>query len=379
MYRMVYPFLATFGRGMGVDLSVIALAITMRSLAGAFGPFLAAIGDSRGRKIGLLFGLFLFTMGVGLVVIWPTFPAFLLALILSMLGKYVFDPSMQAYIGDRVTYQRRGRVLAVTELGWSLSFMLGVPLMGLLIARWGWTAPFSSLTLLGLLAFVVVVWIIPHDPERMESNPGMWANFRQILTYPPALAGLGIGLLLSASNEVINLVFGVWMEDSFGLLIIALGAASAVIGLAELGGESLAAAFTDRLGKPLAVGLGVGLNSLAALALPFLGMNTTGAVVGLFFFYVTFEFALVSSIPLMTEVLPSARATIMAVNVAAISLGRALGALLTTPLYLFAQTSTEIPDILPGALTAVALNILALGSLRLLRLRIRRREDARVI
>lgn len=379
MYRMVYPFLAAFGRGMGVDLNVLALAITMRSLAGVLGPFLASIGDSLGRKIGMLFGLFLFTIGVGLVVIWPTFPAFLIALILSVLGKYVFDPSIQAYIGDRVTYQRRGRVLAVTELGWSLSFILGVPLMGLLIARWGWTSPFSVLTLLGLLAFGVLVWIIPRDPERSDSEPGMWANFHQILTYPPALAGLGMGLLLSASNEVINLVFGVWMEDSFGLLIIALGAASAVIGLAELGGESLAAAFTDRLGKPLAVGLGLGLNSLAALALPFLGTNTAGAVVGLFFFYLSFEYAIVSSIPLMTEVLPSARATIMAVNVAAISLGRALGALLATQLYFFGKALPDIPDILPGSLATVVLNFLALGALRLLQLGIRRRENARVI
>ena len=46
----------------------------------------------------------------------------------------------------------------------------------------------------------------------------------------------------------------------------------------ELSGESLAAAFTDRLGKPRAVSLGLGLNCLAALALPILGSNTTGAI-----------------------------------------------------------------------------------------------------
>jgi predicted MFS family arabinose efflux permease len=379
MYRMVYPFLAAFGRGMGVDLATLSLALAMRSLAGVFSPFLASIGDSRGRKIGMLFGLAMFIFGVGLVVIWPTFPVFLLALVLSMLGKYVFDPSMQAYLGDRVIYQRRGRVLAVTELGWSLSFIIGVPLMGLLISRYGWTAPFPVLTLLGLIAFGVLAWMVPRDEIQSGIQSGLWRNFRKMLSYPPVLAGLAMALLFAGANEMINLVFGIWLENSFGLMIAALGAASAVIGLSELSGESLAAAFTDRLGKPRAVSLGLGLNCLAALALPILGSNTTGAIVGLFFFYITFEYALVSSVPMMTEVMPSARATVMAVVVASVSLGRAIGALMATPLYLFGKSLTTIPDILPNVLAAVVFNILAIIALRYLQLGIERRSETPVI
>jgi predicted MFS family arabinose efflux permease len=379
MFRMVYPFLAAFGRGIGVDLQTLTLAITLRSLAGVFGPFLGSIGDSRGRKTGMLFGLFLFTLGVSLVVIWPTFLAFLLALILSMLGKYVYDPSMQAYLGDRVAYQRRGRVLAITELGWSLSFIVGVPLMGLLISKYGWTAPFPVLTLLGLIAFGVLAWMVPRDKIQSGIQSGIWRNFRRILSYPPVLAGVAMAMLFSAANEMINLVFGIWLENSFGLMIAALGAASAVIGLSELGGESLAAAFTDRLGKPLAISMGLGLNCLAALALPFLGLNTTGAVVGLFFFYLTFEYALVSSIPMMTEVMPSARATVMAVAAASVSLGRAIGALIATPLFLIGESSARIPDILLNAFAAVAFNVLAIAALYFLQRGIKSQQETPVI
>ena len=59
------------------------------------------------------------------------------------------------------------------------------------------------------------------------------------------------------------------------------------------------------------------------------------AFVGLSLFYISFEFTLVSSIPMMTEVVPQARATLMAFNVAFISLGRALGAPLAAWLYRF--------------------------------------------
>jgi predicted MFS family arabinose efflux permease len=363
MHRMVYPFLAVFGRGLGVDLAALSLALTLRSGAGALGPFLASVADSRGRKAGMLFGTALFTAGAGLVVLWPAFPAFLFALVLTTLGKYVFDPAMQAFLGDRISYQRRGLVIAFTEIGWSLSFVVGVPLAGFLIARRGWLAPFPLLALLGLLTLGLLAWRLPRDPAPADGRPGLGANLRSVLRHAPAMTGLLMGLLLSSANEVVNLVFGVWMEDSFGLQIAALGAASAVIGSAELSGELLVGGLTDRLGKTRAVAGGILLNSLAALLLPVLGRSLPGAFLGLFLFYITFEFTIVSTIPLMTEILPAARATLLAANVAGLSLGRALGALLATPLY----TLSISPGIAPGALAAMSFNVLAL--LALFRLR----------
>jgi len=333
-HRMVYPFLAVFARGLGVDIHAMSLVLTARSVVGGLGPFLASLSDRRGRQFGMLLGPGMFTLGAALVVFWPTFQALALALILTTLGKYIFDPSMQAYLGDRVPYERRGLAIAVTEFSWSLAFIIGIPLMGFIIARRGWMAPFPLLTLLGLLTIAALVVMLPKESRQQNSNR-LWVNFRTVLTHVPALAGLSIGLWASTANEVVNLIFGVWLEDAFGLQIAALGAASAVIGISELGGEGLVAAFADRLGKPRAVGLGLMANSLAALALPFLGRTTVGALVGLFLFYITFEFTLVSVIPMMTEVLPEARATLMAFNVAGLSFGRALGAPLAPWLYGF--------------------------------------------
>ena len=56
------------------------------------------------------------------------------ALLLSTLGKSLFDPALQAYFGDRVPYAQRGTALAVTEMAWSLAFIVGVPAMGFLIS-----------------------------------------------------------------------------------------------------------------------------------------------------------------------------------------------------------------------------------------------------
>jgi predicted MFS family arabinose efflux permease len=128
---------------------------------------------------------------------------------------------------------------------------------------------------------------------------------------------------------------------------------------------------TDRVGKPRAIGAGLLLNSLAALILPFLGLTQSGALVGLCLFYVTFEFTLVSAIPMMTEIMPGARATLMALNIAALSLGRALGAFVAHPLYVWGQMPGSLPAWMPGilvsALVVVLFNLFAWLALRVVR------------
>ncbi len=355
MHRMIYPFLTVFARGLGVDVAALSLALTSRSLVGTVSTFLAVISDRRGRKVGLLVSLALFLAGLLVVMIWPTFWAFLLALALTTTGKYAFDPSMQAYLGDRVPYQKRGRALAVTELGWSLAFVGGVPLMGLLIARWGWAAPFKALFVLAALASFAILWLMPRDQPLSEPAHGFWRGLGKVLAYAPARAGLAVGLLASAANEVINLIFGVWMEESFGLQILALGGTAALIGVAELGGETLVGALVDRLGKRRAVAIGLLANCLAALSFLWPHQHLTSALVSLFLFYISFEFQVVSSIPLMTGILPTARATLMACNVAGYSLGRALGALVALPLYHWGVAGSAGAALLFNGLALLAL------------------------
>ena len=356
-HRMVYPFLSVFARGLGMDITTLSFVVTVRSFVGMFAPVFGSIADHRGRRFGMLSGIMLFLFGVGLVAIYPTFVTFTIAVLVGILGKYLFDPSMQAYVGDRVPYEKRGTALAVIEMSWSLAFIVGTPLVGYLIARFGWNAPFPFFVGLGLLMFVVIGRMVPrqdHAAPRMVATPVK--NVRAVLTSIPALAAISIAMWASAANELVNLIFGVWLEDSFGLRIAALAGASAVIGVSELGGEGLVALTTDRLGKPRALAFGLIINVLAALLLPVIGRTEVGALVGLFFFYISFEYVLVSHIPLMTEVMPAARATLLSFNVTGHSLGRMIGALCATFIY-------QRFGFAPVTLTAILFNIFALLAL----------------
>ena len=344
---------------MGVDLKTISYAITMRSLMGLVGPFLASVADSRGRKTGMIVGTIAYTAAIGLIALWPTFPVFFIALSLAFIGYLIFVPSMQAYLGDRVPYEQRGRVLGVTEFAWSLSAIIGVPLVGLLIARHGWLAPFPLIALLGGLTVVALAWMLPKDPTPLAGKPGFWSNLRTVFTYPPAIAALLMAALYTAANEVITLVYGVWVEASFSLSIASLGATALAIGVSELGGETLVTAFTDKIGKRKALAIGIIGNCLASLALPVFGRWLLGALVCLFLFYLTFEFTIVSGIPLMSEILPSARATMLASHMAVLAIGRSVGDLLAPVLF----TQSLLPGIAANAIAAVLFNLLALLAL----------------
>ena len=350
-YRMVYPFLPALARGLGVNVSAIQWLIRVRSGAGLIAPLAGSMADIWGRKAMMLLGLGLYTGGISIAIFWPTYPGLFAAIMLAGIGKFIFDPVTQTYVGDRVDYARRGLVMSIVEFGWSASFIVGVPLVGWLIGRAGWRAPYPWLTLLGLASFIWLWRALPNDrPQAAATRTRVLQSVGTVLARPAALAGLGVGLLISLANESLQIVYGQWMEGNFGLTIEALGATTIVLGVAELTAEGLVAALVDRIGKRRAVGLGAILNIVACLVLPFTRVSLIAALVGYFAFFITFEFTLVSSLPLLSELAPQTRATLMSVNFAAIALGRVLGSIIGPGLFPFGLLAVGVSAAVADAL-----------------------------
>jgi len=354
-FRMVYPFLPTFARALGVDISAISLAITARSSLGILSPFIGSAGDLMGRKSAILIGLSIFAGGSLVVLLWPSYIGFLIALLLGFLGKIFVDPAIQAYLGDRVPYKLRGRAIAITEIGWSGAALVGLPIIGWIIYRGTWVAPFPFLGILAALVAFFIWRALPSDPIADSERPTLMPTLRTILSRPSTLAALAVSLLLNIGNESINIIYGVWLENSFGLQVVALGAASVLIGLAELSGVGLVARLADQLGKIRALCLGLLSITFACLLLPFLGGNLIPTLIGLFLFYLTFEFTFVTLISLLTELAPSTRATLMATSITTAAGGRALGALIGPALF---EINILASSAFGAAMAIVALPIL---------------------
>jgi predicted MFS family arabinose efflux permease len=127
--------------------------------------------------------------------------------------------------------------------------------------------------------------------------------------------------------EIFLIVYGAWFETAFTPSPSELGIVSGVVGLAEAGAELSTTVITDRLGKRRSVLVGLSGLAISLAILPLLSrLGQTGALVGIALILVTFEFGLVSFIPLTTELAPDARASLLSLNVMISSLGRVLGA-----------------------------------------------------
>lgn len=355
--RFVYPFAPELGRGLGVPLTSITSLIAINQLTGILSPLFGPLSDRWGYRVMMLIGLSVLAAGMLAGGVLPFYGVVLLALFLAGLGKSIFDPAIGAYVGEKVPYERRGLVIGLMEMGWAGSSLIGIPLAGFLIAQFGWRAPFFALGGLGLLGVALLGLLIPRE-QHHTYQPATLIDFHQAwqqLRQEKAAKGMLVyGFFFSMANDNLFVVYGAWLEDSFGLGLIALGVATTVIGVAELFGETLTATIADRLGLKRAVVIGLILTSLSYLLLPVIGQTLLLALAGLFVTFLAFEFTIVTGLSLATEVLPKARATMVSSTVAATGLGRVIGALVGGPLWLWGGLLTT------GFISA-ALSVLALG------------------
>ncbi|NCF65004.1 MAG: MFS transporter [Chloroflexi bacterium] len=356
--RMVYPFVPVLARGLGVGRTDITRLITLRNSTGFLSPLFGPLSERYGRRIVLTGGMLLFGLGCIVVVIWPTYWALGITLAAMGVAKVIYDPALQAHVGDVVPYARRGRAIAFTEYSWALALLIGAPLTALAMQKWGWQAPFFWLALLGSGAALLLLRSIsstrPGTPALTHLRSSLWF----VRHHPVVLYAMLYTALITLANEMLFIVFGSWMEDSFQLSLASLGIAAAVIGGAELMGETIAGWSVDRFGKrPVIITTGL-FNALCYLLLPFTSASLTAALLTLFLVFLSFEITVVGGMPLMTELVPSGRVIVMSMIIFAMSMGRTIGAFLG--LLLWQAASPIWNGFLWAIIMATAVLILAL-------------------
>ena len=328
--RFAYPFAPEISRGLGVPITHVTAMLAVNQVSGVLGLLAGPLADRFGFRTAMLAGMTLLSVGMLVAFVDTTYATVLAALFLAGLAKNVFDPAIQAYVGEHVPYQRRGLVIGLIETSWAGSTLIGVPLVGLLIASWGWQQPFPVLGLLGLIGMAAICWGIPYDRRSRNTVPGprvLIQAWGQLAHSPPARLILMLSFLISMANDALFVIIGAWLEGAFNLSVAAIGFGTIVIGLSELCGEFLTVAIADRMGKKRAILLGLALGTAAYAALPYMDSALGLALAGLFGLFLAVEFTIVTTFSLATEILPEQRATMMAGLLAAGGLGRMAGAL----------------------------------------------------
>lgn len=328
--QMFFPFLPIFAAGLGITAVTMGRLVSLRSLMGLFAPLSAPVVHVRGYRFVLRLGLL--AAGLGYLLIgasnnlWLVVPGMMLA----GLGSYSFIPTLQAYLSANLPYERRARGLGFVELGWALSGIVGLFLLGELIARTSWRAPFYVVGG-GLVAAGLLYSLLPAAHGRASTEPpaerrplpqrlrdythlgdDSWSAWAAILT--------NFLVIFAAIHTFIS--YGSWMVDAFGLGPQGLGRVALLLGVADLAGASLVTLASDRMGKRrgflISSALGVG----AFLLLPVMGALTlVPALLGLLLARFAFEFSVVGLIPLLSEQVPNQRNKVLALGATAGLLG----------------------------------------------------------
>ena len=322
--RMLYPFIPQISAGLGLTVVGFGWLLFFRALVGVAGPIFGIWSDRHGRRQLMTLALLLQAFSVvGTAFSWQGWSA--IPIILSGLSVAAFVPAQQAYISDRVPYQKRGRALASIEFAWSSSAVVALPIFGWMIDTLGWRVPFISLSLLSLIGVLVVWWQLPPAAKRQTQTDFAGPASRTLLLRRNVLSAVGVALLVFVAASAYLTVWGIWLTAEFGFDPVALGLVGTGIGLAELTGAGLASLFIDRIGKKRGT-LGVLIIlMMGLLLLPLTQSLAPAAIIALIGLGTLFEFTIVSLIPLFSEQAPEARGTVMALVFFGVSIGSAIG------------------------------------------------------
>ncbi len=329
--RLIYPFAPEFARGLNTDLSAITSVIAVNQATSLLGPFGASFADRYGYRILMLFSLGLLTIGTFTAGLIPVYSLFVISIFITGLGKSIFDPSLQAFIGNFIPFEKRGQIIGITELAWAGSTLIGIPLSGIIIERFSWQTPFFIISGFSLICFFTILKIMPKD--KKPSSPSrsktlMQSNWKTIIKERKVIGILSFVFLICLGNDNLFVIYGAWLEKSYSLSLTAIGFGTVFIGLSEILGEGVTVFFSDRIGLKKTIIIGVSLCAASYFLLPVLDMGLAYVIIGLFLVFFFFEFTIVTAMSLATELVPQLRASTMAAFFATAGAGRVAGVFL---------------------------------------------------
>jgi predicted MFS family arabinose efflux permease len=367
--QMFNPFLPIFAAGLNIDVVAMGRLVGLRNATGIFAPVFGSIADRRGYRIVMSSGLLASAAGMAVIGASSGVVQTAIGMILIGLGGAAFVPTLLAYLGARLPYHEVARGIGMLEYSWALTGIVGLSLMGLLIAATNWRVPFFVLAA-GFVGAFFAMRTLPSAREEesaetsgQEINPrpsGFQASLREIFVIDfnrrSAFANLAATGFTYFGAMLIMIIYGVWMEDQFGFGPSQLGIVAFLFGCFDLVGSVCVSLFTDRFGKRRSVILGATGALISYLAIPFLSFAAIPAVLGTAVSRGFFEFAIVANITLLNGQVPVQRAKVMTIS-AAITLSFSTIASFTAPA-LYEHISITGITAISAFFTAVALILL---------------------
>ncbi|MDP9320687.1 MAG: MFS transporter [Chloroflexota bacterium] len=321
------PVLEQMAREFGITTGTAGLVVAAYGAPGIAVALVAGpYSDRIGRKPFLVVGPLVMGISTLAAAIAPTFGLIIAARIASGIGASVLFPNINATIADTFPFRERGRAIA-TAIGMNtMASVVGVPIAGIVAEATSWRV---SVALVGALAIVAAIVLFVRMPNAKGTNreSKIRALYALILGDRSAVAAVLSSFLGALFWFTWATYLVVYFQRTFRLSEGPASTVALTLGLGVLIGSQIGGRLGDRIGHRrivagsvviagflllLQTNLPLPLAATAALNL------TLSAVIGARF---------ATNNALMSEQVPEARGTMLALSAAVASVAIVVGAL----------------------------------------------------
>jgi len=291
---------------------------------------------------------------IGLMTIVPVIGSLWLfgaSYVFFMVGLATFTVAGHTYLSRRVPFERRARTIGIFEISWASALLVGAPIIAVLINSFGWRAPFLVLAALALtMAFVIAR---SNDDAPLLADAAGPTSTEPISFDAWTLVFASAAIALTGLTTIV--IAGTWLDEALGVSTGGIGLVAMAFGVAELTGSTSSAAVADRFGPAAATRIAVVMTIVGLLIMTQAGSSLLIGAAGLLFFFLGFEFSIVTSFSFVSEAMPLARGRVLAANNGIGTFARGGGVVASGLLYERFGIRGPVAVSITGALIALAL------------------------
>ncbi len=206
----------------GVGYAALGLALAV--LNGITGLTQAPVGflvDRFGARAILIAGLAMFSLAIGLVGAFPSYPMLLALMVLAGLGNSVFHPADYAILSSAIDQRRMGRAFSIHTFGGFAGFAVAPPVIVFLTAMFDWRIALMISGAAGLA--VTLLMLVNSEVLRTAADDG-----RLLARRTGGGGGAGVRLLLSGPILMALLFFAMLSLSQGGFMSFSVAAIEAL-------------------------------------------------------------------------------------------------------------------------------------------------------
>ncbi|USG67676.1 MFS transporter [Brevibacillus ruminantium] len=313
-----------------ISVTTAGLTVTLYALGVTFGaPVLTSLTTGMSRKSLLIAIMVVFIAGNSLAAASGSIGVLLTARVLSALSHGVFMSIASTIAADLVPENKRASAISIMFSGLTVATVTGVPIGTWIGHQMGWRAAFVTITIIGLVALIANLILIPASlrkgvPTPVREQVKLVTNSRLLLAF--AITALGYGgtfVVFTYLSPLLHEITG-FAESTVAVILLIYGVAIAI-------GNVIGGKVANR--RPLRALFYMFI--LQAIVLLVLMVTAPFKVAGLItiFFMGLLAFMNVPGLQIYVVMLaerfaPGAKDVASAVNIAAFNAGIAIGAYL---------------------------------------------------